>query len=268
MTSKEIVLVTGANTGLGLAIVKALVQSGKAYTILLGGRDINKAEAATQQLQAECPEKTSSIYPVQIDIEVDDSIQKLFDEISSRYGRVDTLINNAGASFDSAFQSGQITTLRETWNKSWDVNVSGTNVLTHTLAPLLLQAPNPRLLFITSGTANLTDHDNQALAVNRSPEKGWPKSPAISVPAYRSAKTGLNMLMREWYRTLKNDGVKTWAISPGLLATGLGGNGEEFMKKMGAGDPADGAALIREVVEGKYDEDTGKIVGRAGIQSW
>lgn len=76
------------------------------------------------------------------------------------------------------------------------------------------------------------------------------------------------MLMREWDRILKNDGVRTWAVSPGLLSTGLGGLGEEALKKMGAGDPADGAALIQDVVEGKYDADTGKIVGRAGIQTW
>jgi hypothetical protein len=35
----------------------------------------------------------------------------------------------------------------------------------------------------------------------------------------------LNMLMREWYRILKNDGVKVWCISPGILATGLAGPG-------------------------------------------
>lgn len=154
------------------------------------------------------------------------------------------------------------------WNKSWDVNVTGTNVVTHTFAPLLIASTDPKLLFITSGTANLTDHGNQALAVNRSPEKGWPKQALFSVPAYRSSKTGLNMLMREWDRILRNDGVKTWAISPGLLATGLGGLGLEVMKKMGAGDPADGAKLISDVVEGKYDEDTGKVVGRNGIKSW
>ena len=52
------------------------------------------------------------------------------------------------------------------------------------------------------------------------------------ITSYRSAKTGLNMLMREWYRLLKNDGVKVWAISPGFLATGLGGIGAETLKKV------------------------------------
>jgi NAD(P)-dependent dehydrogenase (short-subunit alcohol dehydrogenase family) len=52
------------------------------------------------------------------------------------------------------------------------------------------------------------------------------------VTSYRSSKTGLNMLMREWAKILKNDGVKVFAISPGFLATGLAGVGAEQLKKV------------------------------------
>jgi NAD(P)-dependent dehydrogenase (short-subunit alcohol dehydrogenase family) len=38
--------------------------------------------------------------------------------------------------------------------------------------------------------------------------------------------------MREWAKTLKNDGVKVFAISPGFLATGLAGIGAEQLKKV------------------------------------
>ena len=59
-------------------------------------------------------------------------------------------------------------TMREMWNKSWDVNTTGTYILTHTFMPLLLKASEPRLIFITSGTSALGEHDNTALAVNPS----------------------------------------------------------------------------------------------------
>lgn len=89
----------------------------------------------------------------------------------------------------------------------------------------------------------------------------------MNVAAYRSAKTGLNMMMREWDRILTKDGVKVFAISPGLLATNLGGN-PEMLKKMGAGDPAVAGALFRDVLEGRRDGDVGKVVNRDGVQPW
>jgi NAD(P)-dependent dehydrogenase (short-subunit alcohol dehydrogenase family) len=156
--------------------------------------------------------------------------------------------------------------IREMWNQSWNVNVTGTYVLTVTFAPLLIKSSEPRLLFITSGTSTMTEHDNPALAINKSPAKGWPKQ-EFSVSAYRSAKSGMNMMVLEWHRILKEDGVKVFAVSPGQLATGLGGN-PELMKKMGALDPNIGAELIRNVVEGGRDGDVGQVVRKNNVQPW
>jgi NAD(P)-dependent dehydrogenase (short-subunit alcohol dehydrogenase family) len=138
--------------------------------------------------------------------------------------------------------------------------------MTTTFVPLLLQSSDPRLLFVTSGTSTLTGTDNSAVPVNHSPPKGWPKS-GFSIPAYRSAKTGMNMLMREWHRNLKEDGVKVWSISPGFLATGLGGN-PEVTKKMGAGDPSVAGPFFQDVLEGGRDADVGKVILKDSIQPW
>jgi NAD(P)-dependent dehydrogenase (short-subunit alcohol dehydrogenase family) len=138
--------------------------------------------------------------------------------------------------------------------------------MTTIFIPLLLKSSNPRLLFITSGISTLEGTSNMALALNHSPPKGWPKA-TFGIPAYRSSKTGMNMMMREWYKTLKEDGVKVWCISPGQLATGLGGS-VEANKKMGAKDPADGGKFVRAVVEGHRDADVGKIVSVDGVQAW
>lgn len=77
----------------------------------------------------------------------------------------------------------------------------------------------------------------------------------------------MNMMMKEWHRVLKEDGVKVWCISPGYLATGLG-PGQEFNKKMGAEDPSLGANFVRDVVEGGRDADVGKVIRRADVQPW
>lgn len=138
--------------------------------------------------------------------------------------------------------------------------------MTSTFVPLLLQSSNPRLLFITSGTSTLAGTDNMAIPVNRYPDKGWPKT-SFGIAAYRSCKTGLNMMMREWYRMLKEDGVKMWCISPGMLATGLGGD-QKANKERGAGDPAVAGGFVQSVVEGGRDEDVGKVILRDGVQPW
>lgn len=157
--------------------------------------------------------------------------------------------------------------MRELWNKSWNVNTTSTHIMTSTFAPLLLKSSNPRLLFITSGTSTLTESYDTNIFVNKSPPEGWPKTANAGVPAYRSSKTGMNMMMREWHRLLKEDGVKVWCISPGFLATGLG-PGSEVTKHMGAGDPAEAGGFVRAVVEGSRDADVGKVVLRTGLQPW
>ncbi len=138
--------------------------------------------------------------------------------------------------------------------------------MTSVFVPLLLESTNPRVVFIASGTSTLAGQQAEKLPLDRPPPKGWPK-PNLGWSSYRSAKTGMNMMMREWSRLLKEDGVKVWAVSPGLLATGLGGD-REALKKMGAHDPEVGADLIRTVIEGARDADVGLVVNKDGVQAW
>jgi NADP-dependent 3-hydroxy acid dehydrogenase YdfG len=100
MSSNPVILITGANTGLGFETVRSLCQSPKAYTILLGGRSMEKANAAAEQAQKEFPKSASTIKAVQVDIEDDGSISQVFEHIASEYDRVDILVNNAGKAFE------------------------------------------------------------------------------------------------------------------------------------------------------------------------
>lgn len=87
--------------------------------------------------------------------------------------------------------------IRQAWNKAWDVNVTGAHVMTHNFVPLLLASSDPRIVFITSSGATMSGTENTELPVNSSPSSGWPKTmPRTYVPSYRSSKMGLNMMMR------------------------------------------------------------------------
>ena len=205
--------------------------------------------------------------PLSLDVESDQSISEAASFIEQNHGALDVLINNAGASFEQATAQGTSTmSLREAFNKDWDVNVTGAHLLTQAMVPYLLKSARPYLLFMTSGTCSLSESESDHLWFNKSPPAGWPK-PA-SIVGYRSCKAGLNMVMREWHRLLKNDGVLVWSISPGFLATGLGGVGAQKLKEVGALDPSVGGQFVREVVEGKRDEDAGKAIRKDAVQPW
>ncbi|KAI5860993.1 NAD(P)-binding protein [Durotheca rogersii] len=275
-SEKKIVLVTGANTGLGYEIVKALYESPVAYEIVLGCRTPSNGEAAIASLQSTLPSSASTLSVVQVDLESDASLEAAAAALAARTGgRLDVLVNNAGGTAGAG-----PATPRAVLNRTWDVNVAGPHALTTQLAPLLVAAPDPRLLFVTSGTSALAETvraDTPPLArINASPAAGWPKAAAgglgdadaDALAAYRAAKTGLNMVMRDWARVLRADGVKVWAVSPGFLATGLGGVGADKLKAIGALDPAIGGRFVRDVIEGKRDQDAGLVIRADSVQPW
>lgn len=164
-------------------------------------------------------------------------------------------------------QDGRMTT-REMWNHTWDTNVTGTEILVEAFAPLLLASSDPRLLFLSSGTSSLDEASRGMPPTAPKPPAGWPKPKGFNFKAYRSSKAGLNMLMLEWKRIFTNDNVKLWGISPGFLATNLAGVGADKLKELGARDPKIGAEFIRDVVEGKRDEDSGKVIRINMQQPW
>lgn len=161
-------------------------------------------------------------------------------------------------------------TVREAYNRSWNINVTGAHILTLTFLPLLLQSAEPRLVFNTSGVSSLAMAADTAHFTYKPAAAGLPK-PAGTI-SYRASKAGLNMVMLEWVRMLEADGVKVFCVAPGFFATDIGEGDPEKMRKMGAGDPVNGGAALVAVVEGKRDADVGKVCNMAPygapVQAW
>ena len=151
------------------------------------------------------------------------------------------------------------------------MNVAGTNVMTWTFMPLLLKSTDPRLIFV-AGLANATRASENYFPTPPQPA-GWPKKIDFETIGYRCSKTALNMLMLDWNHKLKADGVKVWAVGPGILATNLGNLRElqpEVAKRMEGhvGHASIGGEILRKVVEGERDADVGKIVLREGLSTF
>ncbi|PWY67605.1 NAD(P)-binding protein [Aspergillus sclerotioniger CBS 115572] len=250
MTSlpRQIVLITGANSGIGYETVKALLQSPNPYHIFLGSRNPEKGTQAITSLKTECPNTTNTVEPITIDLTSDESITKAYERVSSNPGRLDILINNAGATFDLAHLSSPTTcTLRTSFTQAYNTNVAGPHVLTNTFIPLLLTSPSPRLLF-TSGLSHITQASESYFPTPPQPP-GWPKPIIFETIGYRCSKTALNMLMLDWNHKLKADGVKVFGVMPGFLVTNLGGN-PEMVREMGGGEASIGGEFIQDVVRG------------------
>lgn len=259
LTPKKIVLITGATSGLGWETVKALIQTTQTYHVYLGCLTLDEGSNAVTKLRCEVPETLSTLEPIQVDLTSDKSIDQCFHTMQSKSDRVDVLINNAGISLQAADVG-----MREAWNRCYNVNVTGTQIMTNSFIPLLLRSQDPRLLFITSGLSSLGPMGGVYTPTRMPVPAGWPKPEVHPYRAYRASKTAMNMIMLEWHWQLKADGIKTWGVSPGFLATDLGAS---FAGMAGAPPllhPSVGAKLVVLVVEGGRDTDVGRVVLKDG----
>lgn len=155
------------------------------------------------------------------------------------------------------------------FQRTFNTNVTGTHLFTEAIAPLLLKSAHPRLIFLTSGTASFALSENDKFILNVVPEPGWPKKTFRELPAYKSSKIALNMLMRDWQRLLKADNVWVASVDPGFHATGLGGD-PEVTRKIGATDAAEAGPWMVSVIEGERDHHRGKMLTTLGdgVTAW
>ena len=141
--------------------------------------------------------------------------------------------------------------------------------MTWTFMPLLLKSADPRLIFV-AGLSMITQAAERYFPTPPQPA-GWPKKIEFETIGYRCSKVALNMLMLDWNHKLKEDGVKVWAVGPGMCITNLGNLPEavrDKLKEMGAGPPSQGGEFIKRVVEGERDADVGKLVVKDGFAPW
>lgn len=101
MADKHIVLITGANTGIGYEAVKAYLRSSTPYHILLGSRTVEKAQNAIEAATKEVPDSKSTLEPVAIELESDESIAQALEAVKAKVDHIDTLVNNAGVYYTS-----------------------------------------------------------------------------------------------------------------------------------------------------------------------
>ncbi|WP_310402665.1 SDR family NAD(P)-dependent oxidoreductase [Chryseobacterium vietnamense] len=206
----KVALVSGANTGVGFQIAKALLEND--YIVYVGSRDLQKGEAAVEQLGG-------SSKAIQLDITDSGSIHSAVEIVEKEYGYLTLLVNNAAISHAGTpgrtleeimgAQRASIAPVSEL-RKVWDTNVFGTLALTQAFLPLLHKAPSARIVTVSSALGSLT--------INANPQNPY-RSNFDAV--YGASKTALNGIFLSLAIDLENTGIKVHLVSPGFTATAL-----------------------------------------------
>ena len=111
------ILVTGASGGIGSQTAVAFAKCG-CDVALHYSKNSEKAESLAKKLTNEYGINT---FTVQADVSDYESVCKMFDEIDSRFGNLDVLVNNAGIAQQKLFTD--ITP--DEWKKMTGVNLDG-----------------------------------------------------------------------------------------------------------------------------------------------
>jgi NAD(P)-dependent dehydrogenase (short-subunit alcohol dehydrogenase family) len=115
-TQNKIAVVTGAGTGVGKAVALALLKNG--YSVALAGRRKEMLEQTVKEAGANG--KNALVVPT--DVGKPDQVNALFAQIKQKFGRLDTLFNNAGGNAPGVpFEDLPY----EKWQAVVDVNLTG-----------------------------------------------------------------------------------------------------------------------------------------------
>jgi NAD(P)-dependent dehydrogenase (short-subunit alcohol dehydrogenase family) len=140
----KLVVVTGANSGTGKEATKRLAAAGA--RVVMAVRTPAKGEAARAEILAEHPDAQLEVR--RIDLADLASVQEFAEQLSADESHLDLLVNNAGVMTPPS----RLTT-KDGFELQFGSNYLGPFALTVRLLPLILAAPAPRIVTMSSGAA-------------------------------------------------------------------------------------------------------------------
>lgn len=189
----KIALITGASRGIGAAVAKRFAQEGA--QLILVARSSADLEAVDNEVQKYAPPAVL----VPFDLTDLPRIDDLAKSIAERFGRLDILIGNA------AILGGlsPITHIKPSvWHQVMTTNLHANWHLLRAFEPLLIKAPEGRIVFVTSG---VTTH----------------QTPAPYWGAYAVSKSALEMMTKTYATGVKETVLKVNLINPGATRTDM-----------------------------------------------
>jgi 3-oxoacyl-[acyl-carrier protein] reductase len=182
----RVVVVTGAGRGIGAATARMAARAG-AHVALLD-RDAAGVTHTAEQIGLDGGEAL----PFTNDITDSFAIERTFDGVVEEWGRLDVLVNNAGALSQSPLED----LTDEDFQEVLDVNLRGAMVCARAAVPHMIRQGRGRILSAASASIRLG-------------------SPGLT--AYAAAKAGIVGMTRTWARELGPKGITANVVAPGLI---------------------------------------------------
>ena len=199
---QNVILITGANRGLGLETARQLAALG--HIIFLGVRSKEKGMAAIHKIESPHP-----LIPVIIDLENEGTFSNAVDCITTTYGRLDVLINNAGVMLEEDIMKDSTDNVTsEILKRSFETNFFGTVALTNLLLPLLMKSKAPRIVNVSTNMGSLSMRSNG--------------EPLLKTFAYNTTKTALNSYTVHLANAYAGTFLKVNSAFPGWVKTDMG----------------------------------------------
>jgi short-subunit dehydrogenase len=238
----NVVVITGASTGIGEELAYQLADQGA--QLVLTARRTNELTRVAENVKA----RGAKVIVVSADVAIESDCKKIIDAAITEFGRIDTLVNNAGMTMWAKFEDIQDMSIME---RIMQVNYMGAVYCTHYALPHL-KSTRGRIV----GIASLTG--------------------LVGVPTrtgYAASKHAMRGFFDSLRIELEDAGVTVTMVYPGFVATGIRENATGADGKPALIDPVDQAGvmsvaecvtLIVHAIEHRKREEIMTLKGKLG----
>lgn len=236
------VLITGASGGIGQAMAMAFAQAGYAVAV-----HCRSQKQAARELKDRILALGQDCEVFCADLTKKEDADTLCREVLARFGRVDVLVNNAGAAEEILFSDVE----EEHWDYILDCNLKSAYRMIHGLLPVFYRQQGGVILNVSSV---------------------WGQVGAACEAVYSAAKAGLIGLTKALAKELALSGIRVNCIAPGGIDTPMnaGYTGEEMkqfcnsvpMGRLGCPEEVAAAAVFLASDSAGYI--TGQVLGVNG----
>ncbi|MET9522493.1 SDR family NAD(P)-dependent oxidoreductase [Streptomyces coeruleorubidus] len=194
-----VALVTGASSGIGAATARELAEHGASVALVARRKD------RLEDLAAEIEKAGGTTLVVEADITDRNQAEGAVEQVVERFGRLDTLVNNAGLMLLGPVVGADA----EEWDRMIAVNLQGLLYTTRAALPHLLQAAE-------QGPRQVADIVNISSQAGRVASKGY--------GVYNLTKFGVNGFTESLRQELAQRHVRVGVLEPGAVETELVGH--------------------------------------------